>query len=184
MRFSSYFFSLIAPVLTLVSVGDVVAQGKEEIPKNPSVQISQALGERILKLGTFGSDVRELQERLRELGYYGGEIGEDYNSSTEAAVIRFQTNKGLQVDGIAGPNTLEALVNHGEVPYVVVIPGSNQELEARVNETLQTPPEAFLADSRRGKYVHAGAFQNRAMAESRSYFLRAQGFDARVAYKP
>jgi cell division protein FtsN len=64
-------------------------------------------------------------------------------------------------------------------PYVVAIPGSRDELLDRVQERV---PQAFLTDSRRGRYVQAGAFSTRSEAEALSCQLRHQGFDARVVY--
>ena len=61
---------------------------------------------------THGSSaVRRLQHRLVRLGYSPGRIDGRYGPLTERAVISFQSTRGLQVDGIAGPLTLAALVS-------------------------------------------------------------------------
>ncbi len=62
-----------------------------------------------LKLGSTGQDVRRLQQRLKELGYYKGSIDGDFGEGTEAAVRLFQQTNGLTVDGKAGTYTLERL---------------------------------------------------------------------------
>ena len=53
--------------------------------------------------------VRVLQQRLRTLGQQPGPVDGLFGPLTEAAVKRFQSAAGLQVDGIAGPRTLRAL---------------------------------------------------------------------------
>lgn len=63
-----------------------------------------------LSLGSSGEDVVKLQQALREQGYFTYKSNTGYYGSiTRDAVIRLQRNWGLQVDGIAGPQTLNAL---------------------------------------------------------------------------
>ena len=59
----------------------------------------------LMKLGVKGDEVRRLQERLRDLGYYSGEVDGQYGPGTQEAVIRFQEQHGLTADGIAGEST-------------------------------------------------------------------------------
>jgi hypothetical protein len=66
-------------------------------------------------------------------------------------------------------------------PYVVAIPESNNTVLADVRQFL---PNAFLAGSRRGPYVYAGAFLRRDQAEQIAQQLRTQGLDARVVFRP
>jgi len=47
-----------------------------------------------------GPDVVELQERLKELGFYTGPIDGVYNRQVEFAVRDFQRDNNLRVDGI------------------------------------------------------------------------------------
>lgn len=62
-----------------------------------------------LKKGSSGFEVEALQERLRELGYYGGNIDGEFGPITERGVTLFQKAKGLKDDGIVGPKTWAAL---------------------------------------------------------------------------
>ena len=62
----------------------------------------------ILKIGSKGQDVINLQTKLQKLGY-PIKIDGDFGPKTEDAVKLFQRNKGLTVDGIVGKGTFEAL---------------------------------------------------------------------------
>lgn len=66
----------------------------------------------VLSSGDEGSAVVELQLLLQDLGLYQGEIDGIYQSSTLAAVERFQSRSGLSVDGVVGPMTWNALLGY------------------------------------------------------------------------
>ena len=61
------------------------------------------------KYGSRGSEVRQIQEKLKRWGYYSGNVDGIYGSQTLAAVKKFQKKNGLTVDGIAGTKTLNAM---------------------------------------------------------------------------
>ncbi len=61
------------------------------------------------KLGSRGQEVKNIQYRLREWGYYNGSIDGVYGQKTKNAVIKFQRKNGLTPDGIAGNATLAAI---------------------------------------------------------------------------
>ncbi len=61
------------------------------------------------QLGSSGQEVRDIQQKLRNWGYYSGNVDGIYGNQTYSAVIKFQRKNGLTVDGIAGPETLAAL---------------------------------------------------------------------------
>ena len=58
------------------------------------------------QLGSRGQEVRQIQQKLRELGLYSGSIDGIYGTATQKAVRQFQKNCGLTADGIAGRKTL------------------------------------------------------------------------------
>lgn len=62
-----------------------------------------------LKLGSKGSAVVQLQEGLKNKGFYKGIIDGIFGSGTRTALISFQKANGLAADGIAGKQTLLAL---------------------------------------------------------------------------
>lgn len=59
----------------------------------------------ILKQGSTGKDVYELQGRLKYLGFYDGKVDGDFGPKTKNAVTWFQWKFGLKSDGIVGPKT-------------------------------------------------------------------------------
>ena len=65
--------------------------------------------EALSKYGSRGSEVTQIQTKLKRWGYYNGNIDGIYGSQTVEAVKYFQRKNGLAVDGIAGPRTLEAM---------------------------------------------------------------------------
>lgn len=65
--------------------------------------------EALSKYGSRGSEVRAIQEKLKRWGYYSGNVDGIYGSQTVTAVKKFQKKNGLQVDGIAGTKTLNAM---------------------------------------------------------------------------
>jgi putative chitinase len=63
----------------------------------------------VLKQGSTGPDVRNLQQQLKDLGFDPNGVDGNFGPGTRAAVIAFQQSKGLQADGMAGPATMAAL---------------------------------------------------------------------------
>lgn len=61
------------------------------------------------KMGSRGSEVRNIQTRLKNWGYYHGAVDGIYGTQTKNAVIAFQKKNGLTPDGIAGKQTLEKI---------------------------------------------------------------------------
>ncbi len=61
------------------------------------------------KIGSRSEEVREIQTRLKNWGYYNGKVDGIFGTQTKNAVISFQKANGLTPDGIAGKKTLEAM---------------------------------------------------------------------------
>lgn len=58
------------------------------------------------RLGSTGSEVKQIQKKLKSLGYYKGNVDGIYGSATKKAVTSFQKNCGITADGICGKQTL------------------------------------------------------------------------------
>ncbi|MEH2437186.1 MAG: peptidoglycan-binding protein [Nostoc sp.] len=196
------------------------------------------------KLST--QQVKELQVRLRQLGYFNIAATGNIGPMTRDAVTRFQRDYRLPVNGIANAQVLESVrrastpgyaaqqtsrsyltvddqgdninytYNNGYVygdtndyvapqtnryalpptnayvvpvsngntlvannPYRVIVPISNNDTLSKVQQYI---PDAVTEQSHLGDYVNAGAFSDRAQAETLTKKLRSLGLDARVKY--
>jgi cell division protein FtsN len=94
-----------------------------------------------------------------------------YQAVQSVPVTTSQTDDSLLPQNSQNPN----------FRYVAAVPAksNNQFLLSRVRQIV---PNAFFANSGRGAYIHAGAYQSRDAAESVSRYLRSQGVDSRVLY--
>lgn len=90
---------------TLLAVGLSVSVAT--LPVREEVAIEQPVA--ILKQGSKGGEVKEVQRRLKEWGYYSGTIDGVYGAGTAEAVKSFQKKNGLPADGVCGLKTYEAL---------------------------------------------------------------------------
>ncbi|HHT15717.1 MAG TPA: hypothetical protein GXZ86_07555 [Clostridiales bacterium] len=71
----------------------------------------------LLRVGSANTEVKRLQEKLKELGYYSGEIDGQFGGGTKAAVETFQRQHGLVADGLAGESTLGMLYSQKAHPH-------------------------------------------------------------------
>lgn len=55
------------------------------------------------------SQNKQIQQKLKDLGYYSGSVDGIYGNATRSAVVAFQKANGLSADGVAGPKTIAAL---------------------------------------------------------------------------
>ena len=86
----------------------------------PTPAITPNTAYRTLKVGDKGDDIKLMQRRLAELGYYTGDVDGVFGNQTRRSVERFQYYQGLSVDGIAGKRTLTVLYESTEVVYAPV----------------------------------------------------------------
>lgn len=74
----------------------------------PAQAASRRLGDRVLRLGSHGSDVKSLQKLLTKAGFKATADG-DYGRGTRTAVRRFQKVATLSVTGVADQPTVVTL---------------------------------------------------------------------------
>lgn len=68
---------------------------------------------RLYRLGDCGEQVRDIQDRLSSLGYACEDGAGEFGESTLGAVIAFQRDRGLESDGVIGPDAWRALYEAG-----------------------------------------------------------------------
>ena len=61
------------------------------------------------RYGSTGNEVKQIQTKLKQWGYYDGSVDGIFGSKTLSAVKKFQSKNGLTADGIVGKKTLAAL---------------------------------------------------------------------------
>ena len=85
--------------------------GKETLKKLDSVyeNADSDKDDDSLRMGDSGSAVKDLQTKLKKLGYYDGTVDSTFGSGTYAAVKAFQKKYNLTADGVAGSETLKKL---------------------------------------------------------------------------
>ena len=74
-------------------------------------------GYQALEPGDSGDLVAAMQRRLKELGYFNGNVVGNYKSLTTEAVMRFQAAMGWNQDGVASSALLEALYSASAPSY-------------------------------------------------------------------
>lgn len=93
-------------IMTLVLI--VFAMGFCVVTVAPS-GIAETAYAAVLQQGNRGTNVKTLQTKLKNWGYYSGSIDGIFGSKTKEAVKYFQRRNGLTADGIVGKKTLAAL---------------------------------------------------------------------------
>ena len=73
------------------------------------ISLAQQAQAATYRQGSTGEQVRIIQTKLKNWGYYDGAVDGIFGSGTAEAVQYFQRKNGLTADGIAGPATLKAL---------------------------------------------------------------------------
>lgn len=95
-----------ALIATATGAGAVIGTrgwAAKDYASSPVVQTA------VLKQGSKGGEVKEVQRRLKQWGYYDGSVDGVYGAKTMEAVKRFQKKNGLTADGICGKSTYAAL---------------------------------------------------------------------------
>lgn len=59
--------------------------------------------------GQSGSEVRRVQQKLKQWGYFTGTVDGVFGQQTYDAVVRFQKKNGLTADGVVGSGTAAAM---------------------------------------------------------------------------
>ncbi|MBL4850063.1 MAG: peptidoglycan-binding protein [Planctomycetes bacterium] len=119
---------VLTTLLALAPAESALAQ-----PASTSPLTAQVESGRSLHQGAKGPAVRELQSALRRIGSRIAPDG-DFGPRTKAAVIAFQTSKGLVADGVVGRRTLAPnLDRHAQVDFLI-LPETSERRSPSVGE--------------------------------------------------
>jgi peptidoglycan hydrolase-like protein with peptidoglycan-binding domain len=99
-------FASLAMVMLASSAG-FAQQSGFPVPNQaaPATPTTETINRPILRSGSKGNEVSELQATLKLLGFYSGSVDGVYGQTTVSAVSSFQQAAGLDADGITGPAT-------------------------------------------------------------------------------
>ena len=92
-----------AVLLAVVTIGCSSALIVSKVTSNDVEQVA------VINAQSPSKDIKLVQQKLKNWGYYTGSVDGIYGSKTKAAVKLFQKRNGLVVDGIIGNKTLAAM---------------------------------------------------------------------------
>ncbi len=111
----------------------------------PAASAEPVRTDSILRRGSRGPIVADLQANLNTLGYGPLHVDEHFGGDTEKAVLEFQRDHGLKVDGIAGGRTStaigKAIADKQLKPAIEKAEQKAEAAEQKVVEAEKTVPE-------------------------------------------
>jgi peptidoglycan hydrolase-like protein with peptidoglycan-binding domain len=87
-------------------------------PTPPPPPTTPTTSKALLQPGDSGLKVRELQARLRQLGWFEGDVTDYYGTRTTTAVSGFQAKRGLPATGVLDERTWQRLVAMTHTPTI------------------------------------------------------------------
>ena len=145
----------------------------------------------MLKLGDKGKAVEELQILLTHatLGENPLLIDGSFGTKTYTAVHKFQSEKGLVVDGIVGKQTRQALKEPTEIKFMVSIHAGHGGIDPRTGEYATLPSTGKRYRHPASKLMHKNGWflegvENRIISESVTQVLRELGVFVLVTNHP
>lgn len=91
----------------------------------------------ILRQGSKGNAVIELQQILQAKGFYSGKVDGDFGAGTANAVLKFQRANGLTADAIVGANTWKILRSKPAPTFTTLILGAKGTAVSQMQQLLK-----------------------------------------------
>ncbi|MDE6372965.1 MAG: spore cortex-lytic enzyme [Clostridia bacterium] len=107
----------------------------------------------VLRQGSKGGEVKEVQRRLKQWGYYKGSVDGIYGAQTVEAVKAFQRKNGLTADGIAGRATFVALGMNDSVNVLDNHGSGSSSSSSYTNSDLYLLAKCIYAEARGESYT-------------------------------
>ena len=102
---SRYYFKVFMLIISLLMFAVLISR---TVPREMQT---------VSSIGSYGNEVRAIQEKLKERGLFNSNVTGYYGDITRNAVLAFQKQQGISPTGTAGPITLKALgISVGTVP--------------------------------------------------------------------
>jgi N-acetylmuramoyl-L-alanine amidase len=105
----------------------------------------------VLRQGSKSNEVKEVQRRLKDWGYYKGSVDGIFGPSTKKAVLSFQKKNGLKADGVVGKATYKALGMTSS--YNDLVGGSSNATGGYSSSDLYLLAKTIYAEGRGEPYV-------------------------------
>ena len=137
----------LAAVCTTGAIFDLTGHTSENGFSDPYVQTA------VLRQGAKGGEVKELQRRLKQWGYYKGSVDGVYGPQTVEAVKYFQRKNGLKADGVAGKATYAALGMNDSVKALENQGNKGSQSSNYTNSDLYLLAKCIYAEARGESYT-------------------------------
>ena len=140
--------------LTASAAASVTAIAVHHNRQEAETAIELSVEAAVLRQGSTGGEVKEVQRRLKQWGYYSGSVDGIFGSGTKKAVIAFQKKNGLTADGIVGKATYAALGMNDSYNALVGKPGNQSSSSTNYSSSdLYLMAKAIYAEGRGESYV-------------------------------
>ncbi len=111
---------LLSVAVALLSIGvGLCVPASAEGKGRDNIEMEEICETAVLRQGSNGGEVKEVQRRLKNWGYYTGAVDGVFGEGTKKAVIAFQKKNGLKADGVVGVSTYKALGMNGSYNNLV-----------------------------------------------------------------
>jgi peptidoglycan hydrolase-like protein with peptidoglycan-binding domain len=130
------------------------------------VLLAVAVGLAIVKLVSADDNVRAVEMKLRDSGFYSGEIDGAYSSQLAAALTRYQIRNGLPITGQLDPDTSKALGAQPAVTITTADPAQSSETWRQLRKGEQQTP--VTTDARKTSSPGGDSSTPKAAADSSS----------------
>ena len=99
-------------------------------------------GEKIYSISSELPEVKQLQEKLCELGYELTETDGFFGARTEDAVLLWQLKYGFESDGEMNEEELELLLSQDVAEHKIEMPGKPAEVDVKSSVVMRSKPDA------------------------------------------
>lgn len=141
---------IVASLIATTAGGAVIGTTMTAERADNTALVAQTVAETaVLKQGSKGGEVKEVQRRLKQWGYLNGAVDGVYGPATVEAVKKFQRKNGLTPDGIVGKATYAAL---GMNASVNVLQG-NSPTSSYTSSDLYLLAKCIYAEARGESYT-------------------------------